>query len=165
MLDQEYILPLPKIEIRIVNHYYLYHFHLVIWDGKYLKCIHQKKLYTCHTCNQENYCTHRKNKYRCLICSRNKKCLHNVNYLQCKKCEYPVYCEHEKLIKNCKLCNLKYFCIHKKYKYRCTQCCPTNLHDYFTLIKEKEDKKLENQKKEIENKIKQENEFVNSVLT
>lgn len=152
---------LPKnIKDRIPGCKYMYENKIRIWNGKKLKCEHNKAISDCRECGGGSICVHNKNISKCKICEggsvcehKNQKyncrqckgkgfCVHNVDKYRCKQCKGSGICIHNKRKNRCKQCKGSECCIHDKLKSRCNKCFtnPENFCKYCTYTDVRESK-------------------------
>ena len=80
--------PLPTRKIdREVGIGYLYRDEIRIWDGKHLKCKHNKIMNICSDCGGSQICKHNKRKSRCHECNGKKPYIRGT----------PIYITHPKI--------------------------------------------------------------------
>ena len=131
---------LPPKKDRIKGHSYLYQGNIRIWDGKELKCEHNRKMSRCIKCGGKEICEHKKRRSACKICGGSEICehqrirskciecngtsicMHNRQRSQCKDCNGPSICEHKKQRSTCIECNGTNICMHKKIRSHCKDC-------------------------------------------
>jgi hypothetical protein len=67
--EPEKLDPLPPVRDRIVGKWYLYrHESLVQWDGKYLRCQHNRQKCVCKDCKGSSICDHDRIRSACKYC-------------------------------------------------------------------------------------------------
>ena len=113
---------LPKIEQRIAGQTYVYHGNIRLWDGKMLKCIHNKQRSRCKHCNPTTVCRHGIIKLGCTLCRGPRICIHNKVRYYCVDCDGTSICTHRRIRSTCIECNGSQICDHLKRRSRCVQC-------------------------------------------
>lgn len=135
------ILVLPTIENRIIGKKYLKDEKIRIWDGRILRCEHNRRINNCkdcsgasicehstirtqcRTCKGGSFCEHEKRRNVCVLCKGGSICEHNIRKDRCKKCENPTsICEHNIEKHRCKDCKGGSICEHNRERYRCKYC-------------------------------------------
>ena len=114
---------LPKrIKDRIVNTVYLSRGRHVIWNGKSLRCIHDKRPAACKECDGSHICEHKRRKYDCVRCCGTRTCIHKKRITNCIICGGSRMCRHKRMRMHCIICGGSEICIHlRKYIY-CEYC-------------------------------------------
>ena len=85
-------LPPSKIN-RITNSFYTYKEQIVFWDGKYLKCEHERIRSKCKECGGASICEHDKIRSQCKQCGGASICEHGRQRSQCKECGGSSLCK------------------------------------------------------------------------
>jgi hypothetical protein len=93
---------LSPVKDRIPGQWYLYDGDPVRWDGKGLKCIHDKKRSECKECKGSGICEHDKRRSGCKECKGSQICEHDKHRSDCKECKGSGICEHDKHRSTCK---------------------------------------------------------------
>ena len=98
-----------------------------VWDGKYLKCIHNKFPDVCIACKGVGTCKHRRVKYNCKECKGNGRCEHgNIRY-GCKECKGKGICKHDMRKEYCKKCKGTQICLHGTTRNKCKKCATAKI--------------------------------------
>jgi len=113
---------LPPKKYRIKGQSYLYQGIVRIWDGKELKCEHNKIRSQCIQCNGTGICEHKKRRTRCIDCNGTGICEHKKRRSACVDCNGSQICEHKKQKSKCVDCEGKGICIHQKRRSICIEC-------------------------------------------
>ncbi len=95
---------LPPVKYREVGKSYNYNGNIRIWDGKRLKCIHNKTISQCIKCGGSSICDHGRIKTHCIECGGKSVCIHKKQRSHCIDCDGASVC------------------VHKRRKSRCVQC-------------------------------------------
>lgn len=129
-----------KTSERIVGKKYLSKGIICIWNGKELRCEHNRRRNTCRECGGSSVCIHGKQKLRCVECGGSQICIHNkrrsecrecgggsicshgIKKSQCGECGGSQICEHGRQRSFCKECDGGHYCPHGKLKSRCAEC-------------------------------------------
>ena len=102
---------LPRfVKDRVVDKKYFFKNKHVTWDGRYLKCEHQKLIYRCILCKGKQICDHNKRQSCCVICNGTSVCKHLKEKSHCRKCFLVAVCIHDKLKSQCDDCRGNIFC-------------------------------------------------------
>ena len=119
----ENIPELPKLKKdRIKDMKYMYEDEIRIWNGKELKCIHNRKKSQCKECHGGSICEHKRQKSYCKECKGSQICKHKRVRSKCKECHGGSICEHKKERTTCKECKGGSICEHNKRRTRCKEC-------------------------------------------
>ena len=123
-------LPLMKKD-RIVGQKYIYNNIIRIWDGKILRCEHNRESKArCIDCGGKEICEHKRRKSHCKLCKGTNICEHYRQRSQCKVCEGTGICIHKKRRVTCKECNGSDICKHQKRKAQCKDCGGKSICDH-----------------------------------
>ncbi|MBT4942109.1 MAG: hypothetical protein HON29_03640, partial [Candidatus Magasanikbacteria bacterium] len=125
---------LPPKKDRIKGQSYLYQGIVRIWDGKELKCEHNRRRIQCKECGGSEICEHQKRRSKCKDCGGSSICEHNRQRSRCKDCGGSEICEHQKRRSTCKDCGGSSLCKSswcstraiKKYEGYCLSCFVNN---------------------------------------
>lgn len=122
--DDEKLEQVPsKIKDRIVGKKYLYgKQEKRIWDGKILRCEHNKRKNYCKECNGASRCIHEKIKSRCKECNGSQICKHNIERYVCKPCGGKGICVHNIQKNRCRPCGGSQICEHNIERSTCKPC-------------------------------------------
>ena len=115
-------LPLPKKTDRITGQIYMYKDNIVIWDGKWLLCEHNKRKTRCIECGGGSMCEHNRQRNSCRECGGSSICEHNRQRSTCKECGGSQICEHNRIRSTCKECGGGRICEHNRERSRCKEC-------------------------------------------
>ena len=125
-------LPLPKKIIdRKKGQKYMYKEKIVISNGKYLFCEHNRQKHRCKECGGVGICKHNRQKSKCKECGGSQMCQHNRRRTTCKECGGGSICTHGRKRSRCKECGGGSICEHNIQNDRCKLCNPTG---YLTNI-------------------------------
>lgn len=113
---------LPLKKDRIKGQSYLYQGNIRIWDGKELKCEHNKRMSRCIECGGSEICEHKKRRTRCKICGGSEICEHQRQKSKCIDCNGIGICKHKKIRSTCKICGGTSICEHQKRRSQCIDC-------------------------------------------
>jgi hypothetical protein len=114
--------PLPKVIDRVINSWYIYQQSPARWDGKYLKCQHDRITSKCRECGGISICFHGRAKSQCKECGGASICVHGRQRNYCKECGGASICVHNKKRSYCKECGGASFCVHDRVKSQCKEC-------------------------------------------
>lgn len=118
----EYELLPTQPKKRVIGDKYLYENSIVIWDGKRLRCLHERRRERCIECEGSQICIHKKNKYTCVECGGKQICEHKKIKKYCISCKGTHICPHMKRKYECKICYQKLYCEHNKKRTFCLSC-------------------------------------------
>lgn len=121
-LTAEEIEQLPIRKERIKNRRYIKKGKVCIWDGKVLKCEHNRLRSICKECSGNSICKHGNRNLSCKKCGGPAFCIHGKLKQYCKTCDGSAFCKHRKLKQYCKDCGGSALCKHGKRKVRCKDC-------------------------------------------
>ena len=107
---------------RIIGDKYLYHNKIVMWDGKRLRCQHNRRRERCKECGGSQVCIHNKNRYTCLDCGKKQICKHKKRKIYCVLCDGSHICQHNRRRYECRFCYPNYYCEHKIKRLFCQVC-------------------------------------------
>ena len=113
---------LPPKKDRIKGQSYLYQGLVRIWDGKQLKCEHQRQRKQCKECGGASICEHNRERSSCKECGGASICEHNKRRSRCKECGGASICEHQRIKSSCKECGGASICEHNKRRSNCKEC-------------------------------------------
>ena len=114
---------LPKEKsARIIGTRYLFNGEERFWDGKNLRCTHEKFKQYCRECNGSGFCKHGKVKQYCRECNGSVFCKHDKIKYQCRECDGIRFCKHHKRKSECKECGGSQICEHNTRRNRCKIC-------------------------------------------
>ncbi len=114
-------LPFNKKD-RIKGEKYYYNNEVRIWDGRKLKCEHNKLKNDCKSCSGSSFCIHDKFKKYCIECLGSAMCMHNRRKTVCHECQGSSICIHNKIKNKCRDCKGSSICVHNKIKHECRDC-------------------------------------------
>ncbi|MDD4930849.1 MAG: hypothetical protein PHG66_01685 [Candidatus Colwellbacteria bacterium] len=102
---------------------YRYKYEIRIWDGKIMKCIHNKRPNYCKQCEGKgaSFCPHGKYKGKCKIdgCFCSQLCIHKAPKYYCIPCGGKGICEHKMQRPKCPVCSPENRCEHGNEKETC----------------------------------------------
>lgn len=115
--------PLPKkTSDRVVGKSYKYKGEERIWDGKILRCKHNREKKSCRDCGGSMICIHGRYRSKCVECGGSSICEHGLQRIICKECGGSQFCEHQKIRSHCVKCGGGSICEHNRYKHKCIDC-------------------------------------------
>lgn len=117
-----YMDQLPAVKDRVVGEKYLSKNRIVIWDGRKLRCEHNRRRDQCKLCGGSGICEHNQRKHYCKICGGGSICEHGIRKSQCKLCGGSQICQHNRIRSSCRECGGGGICTHGIEKYRCKIC-------------------------------------------
>ena len=113
------ILQLPKLKKdRIINTKYIYKEEIRIWDGKGLRCKHNREKKNCIDCDGSQICIHRRRRRECKECGGSRFCKHGKFYYLCNECGGDGLCYNCKYTRYVK----RYVSEEDKYVKLCADC-------------------------------------------
>jgi hypothetical protein len=115
------LLPKDK-KNRVINQMCIYKDRIVIWDGKELKCEHNRERSKCKSCGGSQICEHRKRRNECIDCGGSSICEHRKRRSRCIDCGGSQICEHRKHRSRCIDCGGSSICEHRKRRNQCIDC-------------------------------------------
>jgi|SaaInlV_165m_DNA_1040744.scaffolds.fasta_scaffold21736_2 hypothetical protein len=114
---------LPRyIKDRTIQQKYINKNLIVIWDGKYLKCEHNRIRTECKDCGGGSICEHNKRRSICKDCGGGSICEHNKRRSICKDCGGSSICKHSRRRTQCKDCGGGSICKHNRQRSNCKDC-------------------------------------------
>jgi len=93
-----------------------------IWDGKIIKCEHNRERRLCKKCGGSDICEHDIRRMKCKKCDGSAICKHSRQRHQCKECHGSGICEHDRLRSSCRECHGASICEHDKVRATCREC-------------------------------------------
>lgn len=120
--------PLPIIKNRVVGRKYIHNNIIRIWDGKKLRCEHNRETPSrCKDCDGKDICEHKRRRSHCKQCGGNQICKHQRQKSQCMDCKGKGICEHKRRRANCKECHGGNICNHQRQRSQCKYCGGKNI--------------------------------------
>ena len=107
---------------RVIGESYLHNGEVRIWDGKLLKCKHNRQRHKCKDCGGSQICEHGRQKSNCRDCGGSQICEHGRRRVQCKDCDGSQICEHGRQKSTCKDCGGTSICEHGRIRNTCKDC-------------------------------------------
>lgn len=119
---------LPSVKDRVKGEKYLHKKEIVIWDGKGLRCEHNREGSKCKECGGASICKHNRERSKCKDCGGGSICEHNRQRSACKDCGGASVCKHNRRRSTCKDCGGASVCEHDRQRRECIDCfvCPQN---------------------------------------
>ena len=97
---------LPKRKSdRIIGSTYSFKGELRIWDGRKLRCKHNREKPKCIECAGGSICEHNRERAKCGECGGGSICEHNRERTKCKICGGGSICEHNRERPTCIICS------------------------------------------------------------
>ena len=114
---------LPKrINNRVVGMVYMNNGREVTWNGKMLRCVHDKRPTSCKECGGSHICEHKRRKYDCVRCSGSRTCIHKKRKTDCMLCSGANNCRHKRSKMHCIHCGGSEICVHLRRYIYCEYC-------------------------------------------
>jgi len=95
---------------------------IVIWDGKILRCEHERVRTQCRDCGGKAFCQHNRQRSKCKECGGASICQHQRERSQCKECGGGSICHHNRIRSQCKDCGGASICEHNRMRSQCKDC-------------------------------------------
>ena len=141
-MSEEKCPPLPsKKSSREVGKKYHFNGKIRIWDGKILRCEHNRQMSRCKDCSGGGLCKHSRQRSRCVECDGSSICEHGrqkTYWVECGGsglCEHGRQkwmcvecgggnkrCRHDRQWHSCKECGGSSICEHKRERAKCKEC-------------------------------------------
>ena len=111
----------PRVSKRVKGVSYLFEDRVVLWDGKYLRCSHDRRRSRCKDCVGSQICLHDRRRNNCKDCDGSQICSHDRMRSNCKDCGGSSICPHGKRRSKCRDCGGSEICSHDRQRSYCTE--------------------------------------------
>ena len=92
------------------------------WDGRQLRCEHNRRRDSCKDCGGSQICFHNRQRVQCKDCGGASICIHMRQRSACKECGGSQICKHNRRRAQCVSCGGASICEHDMVRYRCKEC-------------------------------------------
>jgi hypothetical protein len=96
------------------------------WNGKDLRCDHNRERRYCKECGGSQICQHNRVRAQCKDCGGSAICEHKRQRATCKDCGGSQICEHGRVRYQCRHCGGTGMCQHGKMRSSCADCDGTS---------------------------------------